>query len=221
MIATLARPGTTALHRAAAAPKLAALAAIATGLFFVDAPAPLAIAFGLGLAAARSTGAGFVAIGRDLAGPAVVLAVLGLVDWLLIDRATALAVVLRLGAIALFAHAVTVTTSTSELTEVLERLFAPLERIGLLDTGRAALTVTLAIRFVPLVVEEAREIRDAQAARGLDRSIVALAVPLLVRVLLRAQDLADAIDARGFPPIAPVPDKPPEPTRDRPPHDHT
>ena len=200
MIAALARPGTSPLHRAAAAPKLSALAAIASGLFFVDDVRLLAIAFGLGLAAARSTGIGFAVIGRDLVGPALVLAVLGLVDWLLVDGTTALAVVLRLGAVALFAHAVTVTTSTSELTEVLERLFAPLERLGLVDAGRAALTVTLAIRFVPLVVEEAREIREAQAARGLEGSIIALAVPLLVRVLVRAQDLADAIDARGFPP---------------------
>mgnify|MGYP001225656956 FL=1 len=128
------------------------------------------------------------------------LAVLGLADWWLIDAATALAVVLRLGAIALIAHAVTVTTTTSELTEVLERLFAPAERLGLVDAARAALTVTLALRFVPLITQEAREIREAQAARGLEGSVVALAVPLLVRILVRAEELADAIDARGFPP---------------------
>ena len=200
MIAGLARPGASPLHRAAAAPKLVALAVAATLLFFVDDPRLLAVAFAAGLALARSTGARFAEIGRDLKGPALVLGVLGLADWWLIDAATALAVVLRLGAIALFAHAVTVTTTTSELTEVLERLFAPAERLGLVDAARAALTVTLALRFVPLITQEAREIREAQAARGLEGSVVALAVPLLVRILVRAEELADAIDARGFPP---------------------
>lgn len=200
MIAALARPGASALHRTPAGRKLAGLAILATVLFFVDEPRLLAVAFGLGLAAARSTGTRFADIGRDLAAPALVLAVLGLADWLMVDGRTAAVVVLRLGAIALFAHAVTVTTTTAELAEVLERLFVPAERLGLLDAARAALTVTLAVRFVPLIVEEAREIREAQAARGLDGSVLALAVPLMVRVLVRSQDLADAIDARGFPP---------------------
>lgn len=215
MIATLARPGTSALHRLAPAPKLAALAALATALFFVDDPRLLAVAALLGLAAARSTGAGFAEIGRDLKGPALVLAALGLADWLLVDGTTALTVVLRLAALALFAHAVTVTTSIGEFGEVLERLFRPAERLGLLDAARAALTVTLAVRFVPLIVEEAREIREAQAARGLDGSILALAVPLMVRVLVRSQDLADAIDARGFPPDRSTPGHAPK-THERP-----
>lgn len=200
MIAGLARAGTSPLHRLPAAPKLAVLASVATGLFFVEDPRVLAAAFALGLGLARSTGSGFREIARDLRGPAVVLAVLGIADWILIDRATALAVVLRLGSIALLAHAVTLTTTSAELTEVLERCFGPAERLGLLDARRAALAVTLAIRFVPLIVEEAREIREAQAARGLEGSVIALAVPLMVRVLVRSQELADAIDARGFPP---------------------
>ena len=202
MIAALARPGTSPLHRTAAAAKLVGLAIAATVLFLVESRPLLAFAFGLGLGLARSTGAGFAEIGRDLRGPAAVLAVLGLADWWLVDGATAMTVVLRLASIALFAHAVTVTTTTAELTEVLERAFGPAERLGLLDAGRAALTVTLALRFVPLIVEEAREIRAAQAARGLDGSLLAFTVPLLVRVIVRSEALADAIDARGFPPEA-------------------
>jgi len=200
MIAGLARPGDTPLHRMPAAAKLTGLAVLATALFFVDDPRLLALAAAIGLATTRSTGLRFAAIGRDLAGPALVLALLGLADWLFVDGRTATVVVLRLAAITLFAHAVTVTTTTTEQTEVLERLFAPAERLGLLDATRAALTVSLALRFVPLIVEEAREIRAAQAARGLEGSILALAVPLMVRVIVRAEALAEAIDARGFPP---------------------
>lgn len=205
MIGALARPGTSTLHRIAAAPKLAGLAVFATALFFVEAHGPLAAAAGLALAAARSTGARSSEIARDLRGAALVLAVLGAVDWWFVDAATAVTVVLRLAAIALAAHAVTMTTSTAELTEVLERLFGPAERLGLVDAARAALTVTLAVRFVPLIVEEARAIREAQAARGLDGSVLAAAVPLMVRIIVRSEALADAIDARGFPPERDIP----------------
>ncbi len=200
MIAGLARPGASPLHRLAPGVKLAGLAVTATALFFVADPRILAVVLVAALAAARSTGAPFAVLARDLRGPTIVLAALGLADWIFADAATALEVVLRLGALILLAHAVTTTTTTSALTAVLERLFGPAERLGLLDAGRAALTVTLAIRFVPLIVEEAREIREAQAARGLEGSILALAVPLLVRIVVRSQELADAIDARGFPP---------------------
>ena len=61
------------------------------------------------------------------------------------------------------------------------------------------MTLTLALRFVPLIVEEAREIREAQAARGLGSHPIAVIVPLVVRTLVRAQVVADAIDARLSP----------------------
>ena len=137
----------------------------------------------------------------------------------MVDAATAAVIVPRLMALAAFAHAVTLTTTTAEFTETLERGLAPFERLGLVDAGRVALTLTLALRFVPLIVEEAREIREAQAARGLSGSPLALVVPLVVRVLVRAEEVAQAIDARGFPP-PPSSSRHLDPTGDRPSHDH-
>lgn len=194
------RAGTTVLHRLPAGAKLAGLMVLALALFLVDDPRLLATAAVLGLGIARSTGRGFRRLARDLVGALVVIAAVGLVDWIFVDTATAVIVVPRLTALAFLAHAVTLTTTTSELAEALETAFRPLDRIGLLDAGRAALTLTLAVRFVPLIVEEAHEIREAQAARGLSASPLALAVPLVVRVLVRAEEVAEAIDARGFPP---------------------
>lgn len=218
MIAALGRPGATPLHRLAAGWKLGGLAAIATALFFVADPRLLGLAAALALLAARSTGATTRELVHDLKGAFVVLAAVALVDWAFVDAATGVEVFLRLAALALAAHAVTVTTSITELTEVLERLFAPLDRLGLVDGARLALTITLAIRFVPVIAEEAAEIREAQAARGLDASPIALVVPLMVRVLRRSEDLADAIDARGFPPDRPGRLAPPVPEKT--PHDH-
>ena len=58
--------------------------------------------------------------------------------------------------------------------------------------------LSMVIRFIPLMMKEAREILEAQRARGLDRSVVALLVPLLVKTLKMADNLSDAIDARGY-----------------------
>ncbi|NLH82281.1 MAG: energy-coupling factor transporter transmembrane protein EcfT [Phyllobacteriaceae bacterium] len=200
MIDGLGSAGTTPLHRLPAGRKLVGLAVLATALFVIEQPIALSAAALLGLAVLRSTGRDLVGIGRDLRGPVIVIAAVGLVDLALVDAATALAVVLRLLALAFLARAVVVTTTTSELVDAFERGLAPLDRLGLVDAARASLTLTLAIRFVPLIVEEAGEIREAQAARGLGSHPLAIVVPLVVRTLVRAQTVADAIDARGFPP---------------------
>ncbi|MER2604245.1 MAG: CbiQ family ECF transporter T component [Siculibacillus sp.] len=200
MIDGLGRAGTTALHRLPAGVKLVGLAVLATALFLIEDAAILAGAALVGLAAALSTGVGAARLVRLSAWPLALIGAVGVVDWWLVDAATALTVVPRLVALAFFAQAVTLTTTTGELTAALEAALAPLERIGLVDARRVALTLTLAVRFVPLIVEEAREIREAQAARGLSGHPLALIVPLVVRVLVRAEEVTDSIDARGFPP---------------------
>ncbi len=56
----------------------------------------------------------------------------------------------------------------------------------------------MVLRFIPVIATVASEIRDAQRARGLDRSILAMIVPLIIRTLKMADDVADAIEARSF-----------------------
>ncbi|TBW34070.1 energy-coupling factor transporter transmembrane protein EcfT [Siculibacillus lacustris] len=200
MIGGIGADGASPLHRLPAGSKLAGLAVIATALFFVDVPAVLAIAAVIGGAAMLSTGRAPARLARDLALPGLAVVLVGLADVLLVDAATALVAVLRLAALLFFAQAVTLTTSTGELADTLERALVPFDRLGLLDAPRVALTLTLAIRFVPLIGAEIAAIREAQAVRGLAGHPVALAVPLIVRILVRAEEIADAIDARGFPP---------------------
>ncbi|ABD86631.1 energy-coupling factor transporter transmembrane component T family protein [Rhodopseudomonas palustris] len=180
--------------------KLTVLAALGAGLAFVERPWLLAAAFGLSLCALLATGLGPRQLWRGLKGPVVIVACIALLEGWQHGMVSAAVVTLRLVTLICFAHAVTSSTSVLAMTAVIESALRPLERIGLLDAERAGLTLTLAIRFVPLIVDEIAAIREAQAMRGLDRSIVALAVPLVVRIILRAQDLADAIDLRGPPP---------------------
>ena len=99
------------------------------------------------------------------------------------------------------AFAVTLTTRTSDMLAG-DRGIAWRRSIsrGLIDAARVSLAVSLVLRFVPDILTRWRDIREAQAARGLASHPVALLVPLLVRTLKGADDVAAAIEARGFPP---------------------
>ena len=77
----------------------------------------------------------------------------------------ALAVLLRVGAMGL-ALAVTLTTRTADLIAVCEWALLPLQRLGLLDAGKVALALALALRFVPEIWRNFHEIREAQARAG-------------------------------------------------------
>jgi biotin transport system permease protein len=108
-------------------------------------------------------------------------------------------VVLRFAVLLLLALLVTFTTRISEMIEVLERAFRPLAVFGV-NPEKLSLMLSLALRFIPLLFEKFQEIREAQRARGLDRNILALLMPLLIKTLRMAGDLTDAIDARGYDP---------------------
>lgn len=202
MIEGLGASGSTPLHRLPAGAKFAGLAVIATALFFIGSVPVLLAALVVALVVALSTGRGPARLVRDLAMPGVVIAAIGGVHLVAGDPQAAAEVVPRLLALALLAHAVVLTTTTAAAVEAFEAGLMPFERIGLIDAARTALTLTLALRFVPLIVEEAAAIREAQAARGLGSHPIAVVVPLVVRTLVRAGEVADAIDARGFPPRA-------------------
>ena len=56
------------------------------------------------------------------------------------------------------------------------------------------------LRFIPVLAQITREVREAQRVRGLENSVTALAIPLFVRTLRMSDDIADAIEARGYRP---------------------
>jgi biotin transport system permease protein len=103
---------------------------------------------------------------------------------------------LRLVTVILLAMLVTLTTRVSEMVHVIERALSPLERLGV-QTGKVSLAISMTLRFIPLLIQVGNEVREAQRARGLERNMLALAVPMLVRALRTAEQTAEAIDARG------------------------
>ncbi len=112
----------------------------------------------------------------------------------------------RLTLLVLQSSVLTVTTDPLALSAGAERLLRPLRRIGV-PAHELALMASIALRFIPTLADEAERIRMAQAARGGDidargrarlRALLALLVPLLVSAFRRADELALAMEARGY-----------------------
>ncbi|KAA0594172.1 biotin transport system permease protein [Azospirillum lipoferum] len=114
---------------------------------------------------------------------------------------TAIAVA-RFATLILLATLVTLTTRVMDMVDLFERLFGLLRPVGV-NPAKMALMLALTIRFIPLLGEQVREVRMAQRARGVERNIAALFVPLLVKILTMADDLTAALEARGYDPAEP------------------
>ena len=113
----------------------------------------------------------------------------------------------RLSILVLSSSLLTLTTSPMALTDGLERLMMPLTRIGV-PAHEFAMMMTIALRFIPTLLEEAEKTMKAQMARGADfesgnifvraKSFIPLLVPLFVGAFRRADDLATAMEARCY-----------------------
>lgn len=101
----------------------------------------------------------------------------------------------------------TYTTTPNRLTDALESLLKPLEKLKV-PVHDFAMMMSLALRFIPILLEEANRIIQAQSARGADfeegnlfqrmKAMTAILVPLLVSAVRRAYDLALAMEARCY-----------------------
>jgi energy-coupling factor transport system permease protein len=101
----------------------------------------------------------------------------------------------------------TLTTTPVRLADALESMLRPLARFGL-PAHELAMMMTVALRFIPTLVDETDRIMKAQMARGADfesgnlvrraRSYVPLLVPLFVSIFRTADELAVAMEARGY-----------------------
>lgn len=101
----------------------------------------------------------------------------------------------------------TLTTAPLALTDAIEFLLRPLNVVKF-PVHEIALMLSIALRFVPTLMDETEKIMNAQRARGVDfgegnvfqqmKSIVPLLVPLFVSSFNRAEELATAMEARGY-----------------------
>ena len=193
----LYRPGNSLLHRAPAGLKLAVLAvgALALSLYPHDA---VSVAVSLALVLALYAVSGlpfrtpFLEIWR--------------LRWIILVLTTALVIFVsplaawistgRVVAVLLLAILLTLTTRMSDLLAALHRLLQPFRRFGL-DPDAAALTISLTITTIPVIAGFAERVREAERARDV-RLGVRTVVPLLVLALRHADDVGDALAARGI-----------------------
>ena len=120
-------------------------------------------------------------------------------------------VVVRLMLMISITTLLTATTKPLDLTLAIEWILKPFELLHL-PTHEIAMMVSIALRFIPTIIEETMRIMDAQKSRGVDFdngsitkkavSILSLIVPLFSVAFERAYELADAMEARGYIPGA-------------------
>ena len=112
----------------------------------------------------------------------------------------------RLMLLIISAALLTLTTSPIELTDALEKMIDPLKRFRI-PTHEIVLMLTLSLRFIPTLLEEAQRLKNAQVSRGATfdghlfqriKSIVPLILPLFISAFRRADDLALAMDSRCY-----------------------
>ncbi len=219
-------PRASALHRLDPRTKILATTVLMMVLFFIKAFS------GFGLFAAAVLGLlilGEIPIGFALRGlrPVAYLLILTMVLNIFFAGGEASPELFRLGPLvaterglwtALFLGArlillvavtslLTFTTSPVELTDGLEWLLRPLRRVGVPGHELAMMT-TIALRFIPTLLEETERIMKAQMARGAEferghvfhraRTLIAVLVPLMISAFRRSEELALAMEARCY-----------------------
>ena len=114
---------------------------------------------------------------------------------------------LRLVLVIMLSTILTMTTSTTDINLGLEWILHPLTFIKI-PVGEFAMLLSLTLRFIPTLLLETDKIMKAQASRGIDfnegsfiqkiKQIVSLLIPMFVISINRAEDLANAMEARGY-----------------------
>ncbi len=137
-----------------------------------------------------------------------------LLDWWVITVTTdglwrALLMSLRICLLILISALFSYSTTPTSITAALEQLLSPLKFIGLQSAVHTlAMTMTIALRFIPTLIEETGIIMNAQKARGADlesgglikrmKALLPILIPLLISAIRRAYDLAEAMESRCY-----------------------
>jgi energy-coupling factor transport system permease protein len=118
-------------------------------------------------------------------------------------------IILRLILIISISSLLTFTTKPTDLTLGIEKVLAPL-KVFKVPVSELALMISISLRFIPTLLEETQKILKAQTSRGADFSegnvkdkivqIISLLIPMFIISFKRAEDLANAMEARGYVP---------------------
>lgn len=120
---------------------------------------------------------------------------------------TAIFIVVRIFALLLISSLLTYTTSPTDLTDAIEKLLSPLKVLKV-DVHTFAMMMTIALRFIPTLIDEIDRIMSAQKARGADfesgnlisriKALFPIFIPLFISAFKRAIELTDAMSCRCY-----------------------
>lgn len=216
-------PGKSIIHRLDPRVKLVLILALIIALFLAEGVVSYALMIGFLLVIIKVSGIPFRMVVKGLKPILFIIcftAVLNLFytpgeyiwqyGFLHISREgifVAVKMVLRIMLLIIGTSMLTYTTSPIQLTDGLERLLSPLKRFHA-PVHELSMMMSIALRFIPILVEETDKIMKAQIARGADlesgnilqkaKSMIPILVPLFVSAFRRANDLAMAMEARCY-----------------------
>lgn len=196
---SLTSPVRTRAHGWPAGAKLAALCVATTALFVGCTVAAQAVFFALVLVLYALPGCDFLRAGLSGVRPIWPFLLLILI-WHAVTgdlRGGAMIVLRMVNAVAL-ANLVTMTTRLDQMMEVLRRLLTPLRRAGV-RTHLLETAVALVIRFTPVLIARSRMLAQAWRARSARRPGWHLILPLTIQALDEADQVGQALAARGGP----------------------
>lgn len=194
---TLYRPGTGWLHRMPAGPKALAILVVVLVITLLPttwwaAGATVAVV----VIAYSASGTGWRELGRQTVAVRWIIVITLAFQLLFLTTEAAIANSTRVVAALLLAALLVLSTRVTELLDAFERALGPLRRVGF-DTARAALMLAVAVNTIPVLGRLAGTVREAQRARGVRANPAAFVVPFLVISLKHADELGEALTARG------------------------
>ena len=217
-------PGTTFLHRLDPRTKILLTIALIVAVFLAKGPVAYALLFAFTILCIRVSHTGLRFIWKGIKPILFIIAVTFVLNalftpgeemlfsWRFIHISkngltTAVRMAMRLILLVMSTQLLTLTTSPISLTDGMERLMKPLSRIGF-PAHELAMMMSIALRFIPTLLEETDKIMKAQRSRGADfetgslvqraKAMLPLLVPLFLSAFRRADELALAMEARCY-----------------------
>ncbi len=216
-------PGSSFVHRMDARSKILLLTASVVFIFLCFHFASLLIMTGFTFLVLLGTRISLMKYLKSLRGVLLVIVVTGLFqifygsgeplfEWYFLKvtmngLVSAAFIVVRISILMMISATLTYTTSPTDLTDALEWLMKPLKLVRV-PVNDIAMMMTIALRFIPVLLEETDKIMNAQKARGADmesgnlfkriKALVPVLIPLFVSAFRRAGDLATAMECRCY-----------------------
>jgi len=198
VIVGLYEPGKSFFHRVGPGQKVVALVLIGIGLIAVKSILVLlAIAAWVAFAFAVLSDLGWKRLWRSTRPLVIWLFLIVMAHGISGDFESAMRVIVRIISLVWTASLVTHTTRLADMTDCLVHVCVVLRPLGVAPQ-RVAFMTALTLRLIPAIGQVVGEVREAQRARGLERHIFSLLVPVLTQILKQADSMSDALMARGY-----------------------